>query len=54
MMGQINYVLGIEPANCQVGGRSQERARGALQFLQPGEQREFHVEIEVSEGEEVH
>jgi hypothetical protein len=53
MMGQSNYVLGIEPANCRVGGRSQERARGTLQFLQPGEQREFQVEIEVSEGEEV-
>jgi hypothetical protein len=50
MMGQSTYVLGIEPANCRVGGRSQERARGALQFLQPGEQREFQVEIEVSEG----
>jgi len=51
MMGQSNYVLGIEPANCRAGGRSQERARGTLQFLQPGEQREFQVEIEVSEGE---
>ena len=50
MMGQSNYVLGIEPANCRVDGRSQQRARGALQFLQPGEQREFQVEIEVSEG----
>ena len=50
MMGQGNYVLGVEPANCRVGGRSQERARGSLQFLQPGEQREFNVEIEVTEG----
>jgi hypothetical protein len=31
-----------------VGGRSQERARGTLQSLRPGEQREFQVEIEVS------
>jgi hypothetical protein len=51
MMGKGTYVLGIEPANCRVGGRSQERARGALQFLQPGEQREFQIEIEVSQGE---
>ena len=50
MMGQGSYVLGIEPANCRVGGRSQERARGTLQSLQPGEQREFQVKIEVSEG----
>ncbi|MGD0611018.1 MAG: aldose 1-epimerase family protein [Anaerolineales bacterium] len=50
MMGQGTYVLGLEPANCRVGGRSQERARGTLQILQPGEVRKFLVEIEVSEG----
>lgn len=49
MMGQGTYVLGLEPANCRVGGRSQERARGTLQFLEPGERREFDVEIAVSE-----
>ncbi|MCL4394297.1 MAG: aldose 1-epimerase family protein [Chloroflexi bacterium] len=53
MMGQGTYVLGIEPANCRAGGRSQERARGTLQFLQPGEQREFQLEIKVNQGEEV-
>ena len=26
MMGQGTYVLGLEPANCRAGGRSQERA----------------------------
>jgi len=51
MMGQGTYVLGLEPANCRAGGRSQERARGSLQTLQPGEQREFQVEIEVSQAE---
>jgi hypothetical protein len=51
MMGQGTYVLGLEPANCRVGGRSQERARGTLQILQPSEVSEFHMEIEVSEGE---
>ncbi len=50
MMGQGTYVLGVEPANCRVGGRSQERARGTLQSLLPGEQREFNVEIEVMES----
>ena len=52
MMGQGTYVLGLEPANCRAGGRSQERARGTLQSLQPGEQREFDVEIEVSQAEQ--
>jgi hypothetical protein len=49
MMGQANYVLGLEPANCHVTGRPQERARGSLQSLQPGEQREFKIEIEILE-----
>jgi hypothetical protein len=49
MMGQSTYVLGLEPANCRVGGRSQERARGTLQFLLPGEQREFYLEIEAAD-----
>jgi hypothetical protein len=49
MMGNGTYVLGLEPANCHVSGRSQERARGTLQFLQPGESRDFKVEIEVGE-----
>jgi hypothetical protein len=50
MMGEGTYVLGLEPANCRAGGRSQERVRGTLQFLQPGEVREFNIEIEVSEN----
>ena len=50
MMGQGTYVLGIEPANCRVEGRGKERARGTLQFIQPGEQREFEFSIDVSEG----
>ncbi|MDH7486053.1 MAG: aldose 1-epimerase family protein [Anaerolineae bacterium] len=48
MMGEGAYVLGLEPANCRVEGRSKERARGTLQFLAPGEQRDFRVEIAVS------
>ena len=50
MMGQGEYVLGLEPANCLVEGRSRERARGTLQTLEPGESRDFQVEIAVSEG----
>lgn len=52
MMGQGTYVLGLEPANCHATGRSQERARGTLQFLQAGERREFRVEITVNEDAE--
>ncbi|MDO8681886.1 MAG: aldose 1-epimerase family protein [Armatimonadota bacterium] len=39
------YVVGMEPANCLVEGRDKDRARGILQFLQPGEKREYELEI---------
>ena len=51
-MGEGTYVVGIEPANCSVGGRAKERAAGTLQFLEPGEQRNFFVQLGVLEGEE--
>lgn len=52
MTGEGTYVVGLEPANCGVGGRAAERAAGTLQFLEPGEEREFVVEIGILEGEE--
>lgn len=50
MMGEGTYVLGMEPANCWVEGRAKERERGTLQFLQPGETREYELEIGVLSG----
>lgn len=47
MMGQGEYVCGIEPANCRVFGRAAERAAGRLQHIAPGEIREFSATIEV-------
>jgi hypothetical protein len=47
-----NYVIGIEPANCGVDGRSAHRQRGKLQFLEPGEKRQYGVEIGVLQGAE--
>ena len=41
------YVVGLEPANCLVEGRDVDRAAGRLQFLEPGESREVHLEIGV-------
>jgi hypothetical protein len=52
MMGEGTYVLGIEPANCGVEGRESERRAGTLQFLEPGEERAFEVQIGVAQGEE--
>src|SRR5437879_3825393 len=54
MMGQGNYVVGIEPANCSVMGRAAERARGTLQVLKPGETRTYELEIGVlTNGDEI-
>ena len=47
MMGEGIYVVGMEPANCLVEGRDKERERGTLQFLEPGESREYHLEFGV-------
>ncbi|MBI3947631.1 MAG: aldose 1-epimerase family protein [Armatimonadetes bacterium] len=47
MLGQGTYVVGLEPANCLVEGRAKERAEGRLQFLEPGEQRNYRLEIGV-------
>jgi hypothetical protein len=33
-------------------GRAHERQRGALQFLEPGERREYRLEIGVLDGRE--
>jgi hypothetical protein len=50
MMGNGTYVVGMEPANCHVGGRDLERAQGTLQYLEPGESRSLDVQIGVIDG----
>jgi hypothetical protein len=40
-------VLGIEPANCSVLGRANDRAKGTLPTLDAGEERRTWVEIAV-------
>ena len=47
MMGQGEYVVGIEPANCLVEGRHIDRENGILKFLEPGESSQYEVTIEV-------
>jgi hypothetical protein len=51
MIGEGEYVLGMEPANCLVQGRAKERERGTLKILDPGEKREFLVRIGVLDGD---
>jgi hypothetical protein len=45
MMGEGLYVVGLEPANCHVEGRTKERQRGTLVMLEPGEVRNYCLEI---------
>jgi len=52
MVGEGEYVVGMEPANCLVAGRAAEREAGTLQFLEPGEVRQVTLEIGVLDGEE--
>jgi len=37
MMGKTDYVLGLEPGNCEPGSRAAMRENGILPFLQPEE-----------------
>ncbi|MCK5863352.1 MAG: aldose 1-epimerase family protein [Candidatus Hydrogenedentes bacterium] len=45
MMGEQDYVCGLEPCNCGVEGRDIDEEKGLLDYLSPGEQREFHLEF---------
>jgi len=49
-MGEGDYVCGIEPANCLVSGRAEERKKGNLRFIDPGEVISYRLEINVLEG----
>lgn len=52
MMGQGDYVVGIEPCNAPCANRAVLREMGLLPLLEPGEQREMQVEIGVAHGPE--
>ena len=45
MMGQREYVLGLEPSNCTIDGREGAIARGELDVLAPGGSIQYTVEI---------
>ncbi|MFH1007113.1 MAG: aldose 1-epimerase family protein [Candidatus Latescibacterota bacterium] len=52
MNGEGTYVVGMEPANCEVDGRAEVREKGALEFINPGEQKRFELEIGVLDSKE--
>ena len=49
MMGEREYVVGLEPSNCSVEGRNVDRERGMLKFLEPMEKKQYHLEFGVEE-----
>lgn len=51
MMGEGDYVVGIEPGNWYPLGRAEARKRNELKYLEPGEKAEFHYEIGVLESD---
>ncbi len=46
-IGQGAYVAGLEPATNWTIGRAAERAAGRLKFLEPGETRNYRLELGV-------
>jgi len=47
MPGAGTHVLGLEPSNCLVAGRSAERANGTLAILEPGQSVNYELGIKV-------
>lgn len=43
MMGEYEYVMGLEPGNCLPDGRDVMREKGILKFLNPGETNENEI-----------
>lgn len=50
MMGQQDYVVGLEPGNCLPEGRAAARQNGRLQFIEPGEVKKVDIELGILEG----
>lgn len=52
MMGERDYVMGLEPGNCHPDGRDKMREEGALTILAPGESVAYEVKITMLDSEE--
>jgi len=49
MMGEGEYVVGLEPGNCHVEGRQKEKEIfKSLQYLEPGEIKKSGIELEIT------
>ena len=48
-MGEYEYVMGLEPGNCNPDGRQTMRELGKLEFLKPGEKKIHNLKFEFTE-----
>ena len=51
MMGEGDYVVGIEPCNVKIDNRAALKEKNMLPFLEPGETKEIELELGVLEGD---
>ncbi len=52
MMGETEYVLGLEPANCYPDGRKASAQNGELKLLKPGEKYVTKISLDFTENED--
>ena len=52
MMGEKDYVLGLEPMNATLDGRKGLRESGKLPYIEPGEERDFEVRVDFYDSKE--
>ena len=45
MLGENEYVMGLEPGNCYPDGRNVMREKGILKFLNKGEKQTYHIKF---------
>jgi hypothetical protein len=51
-MGEGEYILGMEPCNCYVGGRTDPLNKKSITYLQPFEKKHFDVVVDLYSGSE--
>ena len=52
MMGEKEYVLGLEPGNCTPDGRDVNRRDGILKFIEPGSSYSANIQIKFTQNPE--
>ncbi len=52
MMGETEYVLGLEPGNCTPDGRDKMRQQGILKIIKPGETYKTNIKLTFTEKED--